>query len=488
MRGVALAASAAVLGCGGPPDGRMDARPDGATAADEGPPDAAVDEGGVPDAPPPDLGPDIGLFDAALCPSDLGPVVDATTSLPLDGATPGALRWGYVPPGFGWSGGSDAPVVAPDGTITVVYLAYWPTVLALSPDGEVLWEAEIESDGFWFNWCHSVDSAGRIYVTFDLGHLVPVSADGEVLDKAGFESGGVFGKDIYPFVSCPSIGPADRVYVSTIEGSDLAGETSWGRLYAYEFGDEDFAWTMTLGDEVTGPPAIGEDGTVYLGVRHEEPEWPDEIIAVRDGEYIWRLPVDGVGTAVQFAHDELLFAATPVSGGWGILEVDPTGCMVRVLPLPDEITSFNAMLALHDGYLGFNAPAYATTAPAVFFVDRNGELVWTIVREESGFDYVSWDPLVGADGTIYFGVSGDGTGTLRAVGLDGVERWRVDPDVDGNGGAPIEGTMALMSDGTLYTVGGGIFAFETASPGLLDAPWPHPRHDNRGSSWAGAEP
>jgi len=151
-------------------------------------------------------------------------------------------------------------------------------------------------------------------------------------------------------------------------------------------------WTFAMGWVYSSSPAIGVDGTIYVG------SWDNYLYAVnRNGTLKWK-----------FATGDLI-SSSPA--------IDAEG---------------NIYILSGDGYL--------------YAVRPDGTLFW---KYEHGADYLgsTSSPAIGADGTIYFGVSvggGNINGMLYAMNPNGTLRWSF-PTSGAVGTSPAIGT-----DGTIY--------------------------------------
>jgi outer membrane protein assembly factor BamB len=149
-------------------------------------------------------------------------------------------------------------------------------------------------------------------------------------------------------------------------------------------------------------------------------------------------------------------------------------------------------------------------------VDTGGKQVWLYSNVEGAVQ----TPVIGADGTIYFGTE---TGRVYALNPDGTRKWRVRLDGAIIGGPTVgaDGTVftygayggkvsaldaegnllwsftpdssifsapTLAPDSTLYVgTGGGILYGLDAGTTLGSGPWPTSGHDSRRTSNANSD-
>ena len=145
-------------------------------------------------------------------------------------------------------------------------------------------------------------------------------------------------------------------------------------------------WQFATGGEVWGGPAIGADGTVYIGSDDSN------LYAINpDGTEKWRFVT---GEAVL---------GSPAVGADGTVYIGSG-----------------------DGNL--------------YAINPDGTEKW---RLGTGYPVRS-SPAIGADGTVYVGTGGIGSGHLRAVNPDGTEKWRLET-IDWTSSSP-----AIGADGTIY--------------------------------------
>jgi outer membrane protein assembly factor BamB len=278
--------------------------------------------------------------------------------------------------------------------------------------------------------------------------------------------------------------------------------------------------TMEVGQSA---PAIGPDGTIYIG--------GDQLYAFRpDGTLKWKAfgptwetlrnaPVVGRDGTVYFVYHNIpLTALDPDSGS--VIWSRPLGVNDHCLASPA---------------IGADGTLYVAQQPGlVYAVSPAGQLLWTFDIATAGFrGFLRSSPAVDSDGAIYFGLnSGDPSSALFALNPDGALRWIFQPS-DLPGDTPrdhfdIYSSPAIGSDGSIYfgqefgrvyaldpadgsvrwmqTVPSGItwsspavasngtlfisdlegncFGIRTECRGLkATAPWPKFRHDNRNTGW-----
>jgi outer membrane protein assembly factor BamB len=202
------------------------------------------------------------------------------------------------------------------------------------------------------------------------------------------------------------------------------------------------AVTTEVGQSV---PALGADGTVYIG--------GDQLYAINpDGSLKWKVfdptyearrnsPVVGHDGTVYFVYHNIpLTALDPASGSaiWSC----PLGVNDHCFASPA---------------IGSDGTIYVATQPGIVFaVSSAGQISWQFDIASAGFTGVlRSSPAVDADGAIYFGINyGNPSSALFALNPDGSVRWifqpsDLPPDVPGDH-FDIYSSPAIGSDGTIY--------------------------------------
>ena len=223
-------------------------------------------------------------------------------------------------------------------------------------------------------------------------------------------------------------------------GTTYIGINEWGaprsRLFAV-LPEGAVLWSVELPGHVRSIPAIGDDGTLYIGSQ------AGHLFAVDPGGSIqWMLEgLDPIRSSPAIGPDGTIY----VAGGHHVYAVDPQGAIQWAYERErDETVFFMSSPAIAtDGtiYLGGEDGL-------LFAFDPDGSLRWTF---RTG-DRIRSSPSIGVDGTIYFG-SHDGR--LYAVSPDGTERWSVHLDERG-----IVSSPSIGPDGTIYVLANGVVAID----------------------------
>ena len=261
------------------------------------------------------------------------------------------------------------------------YIACEDGVLyALDPNGALLWTYDASSP---FSGSPTAAADGSVYIGNADGRLHIVGPNGT--GAGAYSTGGVVS-------SSPAVARTGNVYFGSHDGN----------LYAIS-PDGDELWTFATkgpgvlpNGAITASPAIGADGTVYVGGLYDPNLYA---LDPNDGSVKW---------VCCFEYLTKPWDPTSVEGGWPFASpvVGPDGTIYQTL--------------LHD--------------PNLYAIDpNNGDIRWKInLANPAGgwFDYGyaddypgadGWsEPVVGPDGTIY--VSFDDP-YLRAVNPDGTIHW-----------------------------------------------------------------
>lgn len=199
-------------------------------------------------------------------------------------------------------------------------------------------------------------------------------------------------------------------------------------------------WTLDTPFRVFSTPAIGADGTLYLGSMSTN-TFTGRLIAVDPGGTVrWVLAdIDGIRSSPALGPDGTIY----VAGGYHVYAVDPEGEIRWAYESTDDVFVFSSPAVASYGTIyvgGADANLYA--------INPDGSPRWTFATG----GLIDSSPSIGMDGTIYFGSL---DGRLYAVNPDGTERWSVELDWRGVSSSP-----SIGPDGTIYVVAGAVFAVD----------------------------
>ncbi|MFD0713199.1 PQQ-binding-like beta-propeller repeat protein [Paenibacillus sp. GCM10027626] len=235
------------------------------------------------------------------------------------------------------------------------------------------------------------------------------------VERWGFETGGEIN------LSSPAIGADGTVYIGSLDGklyaADKKGKKKW------EFATE---------DKVYSSPTIGADGTVYIGSGHN-------LYAIApDGMLKWRFEAGGAvystaaigadGTVYFECEDGKLYALNPDgTKRWEFA----TGGPMSYKPAIDS----NGTI-----YVG-------SRDKKLYAIKPNGTKKWELTTVNE----VKTSPAIGTDGTIYIA---SGAESLYAIKPDGTKKWEYKLDNRLYGGT-VYSSPTIGADGTIYVGAGG---------------------------------
>jgi outer membrane protein assembly factor BamB len=212
--------------------------------------------------------------------------------------------------------------------------------------------------------------------------------------------------------SSPAIGADGTIYVGSSDSS----------LYAVN-PDGSLKWRYVVVGIVQSSPAVGADGTVYFGSDD------NRLYALNpDGTLKWRNSIGGGsksspaiasdGTIYVGSSNQYVYAINPDSTHkWGYL----TGGTITSSPA--IATDGTIYIGSSDGYL--------------YALNPDGTLKW---RDSVGGSVYS-SPAVGPDGTVYFGSDDN---TLYAINADSTPKWNFST------GGNVRSSPVIAADGTIY--------------------------------------
>ena len=231
-------------------------------------------------------------------------------------------------------------------------------------------------------------------------------------------------------------------------------------------------WSFDTGTFAESSPAVGVDGTIYLGTGRFEPKlyainpdgtpkWPSPVAggasspaiaadgtiyvadifgtlyaANRDGTLKWSFSVTSresflfrdVSTSLAIGADGTIYL-----GYDQVYAISPVGTLKWSFPIPGGTARSSSPAIRADGTI-----YVASQEGNLYALNPDGTLKWSFATGKS----VQSSPAVGADGTIYLS-TGFREPKLYAINPDGTPKWR--SPVAGSGSSP-----AIGADGTIY--------------------------------------
>lgn len=212
-----------------------------------------------------------------------------------------------------------------------------------------------------------------------------------------------------------------------VDGITVAGD---GTLYVAADGlyalrpEGTLKWKYSPGPtHCAGNPAVGDDGTVYVGCQDHG------LYAVgTDGTLRWTVRAgDDIDASPAIGPDGTIYVGSDDKKLWAI---SPSGLVRFSVITGGPIHSSAAIGADGTVYFGsFDGQLYA--------ISPSGGAKWSY----RAADRIASSPIVDADGAILFGSEDD---RLYALEPDGRLRWSVQLDGD------VDGTPTLGDDGTIF--------------------------------------
>ncbi|MGQ9603247.1 MAG: outer membrane protein assembly factor BamB family protein [bacterium] len=376
------------------------------------------------------------------------------------------------------------PAVSDDGTIYVttgmVFQDYdTGSLYAVSPNGTVLWSYGFENleprELPNLPYSPAIGNDGTIYVQDYEFRVYAFTPSGEL--KWRFDDFGVGQERIVHYDTgqrVPAIGYDGTVYIAANGLYALdpeSGEKIW-RFYPFP----------TEGRSCRNSPVIAPDGTIYITIHQ------DDFFAVNpDGTQKWHAKLDFIeeqtfgcpaigsdGTiyiGTERFQNGFVYAFNSDGTKRWKYEIDGLGRVVRASPTISE-----------DGTIYVATKAGVGFPALVIALSPEGNRIWEYVVEPTSGpspDDVYCTPSVGADGLIYFGAE---TQRFYCLKPDGRLYWSTQIEYGLNWSSG-----SIIADGTLY-IGthhenrpnrGNLYALRTSSHGYAQSPWPRFRKDNK---------
>lgn len=284
---------------------------------------------------------------------------------------------------------------------------------ALYPNGTLKWKFKTD---MWITTAPALAEDGTLYVGSWDCHLYALnSSNGALKWKVGAHGGTI--------ATAPSIGEDGTIYFGTLIGQDE------GEIIAVN-PNGTIKWIYPTGDYIYSDPAIGDDGTIYIGSDD------NYLYALNpNGTLKWRFKTGGYvkappsiandGTIYIGSYDDYLYALNP--NGTMKWKVENAG------------TSTNPAIA-KDGMI------YVSKHTKFNAIYPNGTKKWTFnLGENRHIDGSSC--AISNDGTIYVGasISEVMNGVIIAINPDGTEKWS---KIISNEWC--ESSPCIAEDGTVY--------------------------------------
>jgi outer membrane protein assembly factor BamB len=349
-------------------------------------------------------------------------VISFLTSLSVFAAAPGQKLWEYSL--GGWLTGTGAPTLATNGDLLVP--CYDGKLYAITPAGTNRW---IFSTPQGVPGSPLVDTDGTIY--FGSDKLYALNADGTKrwdLDLPAPPPNNLGN------IGSPLLGPDGTIYMAC----------GYGPLCAVR-PDRSVRWVLNDGPVA----AVMSDGTLLRSLGLMNP----------DGIDLWVVPPGLALNSLPAVSSSGLSVACFAIGA--VMAFGPDGS--QLWRYDGDGQSIGGPVIGPDGaiYTGFDSGT-------VVCLESNGQPRWRYAMDGlAGSQRIYATPALAADGTLYI----NGDNWLHALGPDGQLRWRFDA------GTNILLSPVIGQDGTVYFGAGGsrpgrIFAVQGTGSGLASGEWP----------------
>jgi outer membrane protein assembly factor BamB len=214
-------------------------------------------------------------------------------------------------------------------------------------------------------------------------------------------------------------------------------------------------WVFNEGAEFNATPAIGSDGTIYIGSTN------DNFYAINpDGTEKWSAEYGTwTASATAIGPDETIYFSGETSSGGVLIAFNPNGIEKWRNALPEKAAQGGPAVAA-DGtiYLGGYEEKMIAYNP-------DGTEKWAYTANGA----IETVPAIDNEGNLYFG---DTSGFFHIINSDGLNIYKVIKLGD-----EIHSSVAIGTDGVIYVAGnqgefGKVYALKTNATGLQMGGWP----------------
>lgn len=325
------------------------------------------------------------------------------------------------------------------------------TITQTGPAGQYLWSYETQN---YVRGTAAVGADGTIYIPSRDSFLYALSTEGDF--KWDFPAGGD---------SSPALSTNGLIYLAS--GTNLYAITSKGAL----------EWVLPLQESTYSSPAVGSDGTIYLGTLSryiaEKTNRFGYFLAISPtGQEKWRYTVtnDIVSSPAIASDGTVVFGCNDRR----VYALDPDGKKKWELLAEGPVSGSPAIGLDGTIYIGSVGPRQNTIFSGIFYaLTPAGKVKWKLATTRE----IIGAPALAQDGTIYAGAR---NGIAYALNPNGTIKWEMSTNWE------IQASPSIAFDGTTYFANfeGKLLAFEGNSP-LAKSSWPKFRRDPRNTGNAG---
>jgi len=229
--------------------------------------------------------------------------------------------------------------------------------------------------------------------------------------------------------SSPAIGADGTIYVGSHDNNMYAinpdGTEEWRFAAGARFYDPNYdIWKGILSS-----PAVATDGTIYFtSLDHN-------LYALNsDGTEKWRFPVNlssDVWSSPLIGPDGTIYFGSHDGFSGRLYAINPNGTEKWSFVTGSDVCSSPAIAPDGTLYVG-------SGDKKLYAINPNGTEKWSFTTSK----WLESSPSVGSDGTIYIGSA---NGNIYAINPSGTEKWHVDTGVEEMFSSP-----AIAGDGTIY--------------------------------------
>jgi len=243
------------------------------------------------------------------------------------------------------------------GSDGTVYVGAGDGLYAINPDGSSKWK--FQTNGSVNSTTIAFD--GTIYIGSNDKKLYAINPDGS--KKWEFVTGGI----VY---SSPAIGADGTIYVGSYDNY---------KLYAIN-PDGSKKWEFITGGLVPASPSIGDDGTIYIG------SLDNKLYAMNpDGTKKWEFVTNGqIHASAAIGNDGTIYIG---SGDDNLYAINPDGTKIWNFPTASPVSSAT---------IGNDGTIYVTSG-RLYAIHPDGSKKWEFIPSSS----LNFPPVIDSNGTMY---------------------------------------------------------------------------------------
>ena len=351
------------------------------------------------------------------------------------------------------SGISASPAVADDGTLYLLETYTGGNALyAQKPNGKTRWRFTLDAE---VNGEPAVGPDGTVYVATAAGRLYAIGTDGSLRWERQIANPLSVAAEVRIDTGL-AVSPAGELYVPVGFYATASGNFDFFYVYAFDTtGNE--RWRREINRRVESlagfsAPAVAADGTVHVASG-------DTVYTLdAQGQVRWQYRLGGrIHTSPAVGADGTLYIGASTGT---FLALDTNGNVRWQTMLGAGLRTAPALNA--DGVIHIG-----TGDGRLVALDSSGQPLWEYVTD--GDEVVS-APAIDANGTVYFGSD---TQQFYAVGPQGSLRWQVSLPSDELQSPVIDasGVVYIAAGDALY------LGFIDTTDGLAASAWPMGRHN-----------